>query len=171
MRGCKTVILTPNVIEFSRLRDTLGVSAPASDDNGSDVENINAADEAMLQAVCRELDGVTILKKGAVDLISDGEHLLRCDVEGGPRRSGGLGDILAGTLGIIYAWATMAAAAGVSKESKLCTSADQDHLWAALAACSIARSSCGAAFVKEKRATTVRKPALHCLVADFTPYG
>ena len=168
MRGSKTVILTPNVIEFSRLRDALGVSAPAADDNGSDVENVNAADEATLQAVCRELDGVTILKKGTVDLISDGEHLLQCDVEGGPRRSGGLGDILAGTLGIVYAWATMAAAAGASEESKLYTSADQEHLWAALAACSIVRSSCGAAFAKEKRATTVCKPAPYCLLVEFT---
>lgn len=145
------------MVEFSRLRDTLGVSTPAADGHRSDGESNTAADEAMLKAVCRELDGVTILQKGPVDLISDGEHLLRCDVEGGPRRSGGLGDILAGTLGIVYAWATMAAAAGGGEETKRHTSADQEHLWAAFAACSIARSSCGAAFAKERRATTVCK--------------
>lgn len=108
--------------------------------------------------MCRELGGVAILQKGAVDLISDGEHLLRCDVEGGPRRSGGLGDILAGTLGIVYAWAAMAAAADKRERdgSAEDASAGQEHLWAALAACSIARSSCRSAFAREKRATTVR---------------
>lgn len=141
------------MIEFSRLRDALGVPTPVAAHGARS----NEAAEATLKAVCRKLDGVTILQKGAVDLISDGEHLLRCDVEGGPRRSGGLGDILAGTLGIVYAWATLAVAAeprgDQSTEHAL---VGQERLLAALAACSIARSSCKAAFAKEKRATTVR---------------
>jgi ATP-dependent NAD(P)H-hydrate dehydratase len=127
-----------------------------------------------LKAVCRKLDGVTILQKGAVDLISDGEHLLRCDVEGGPRRSGGLGDILAGTLGIVSAWSSMAArtasddasgvvepgAAAGAGAASVAVWAGKEQLWAALAACSITRSSCGAAFAKEKRATTVHTSPL-----------
>ena len=38
--------------------------------------------------------------------------------------------------------------------------AGKEQLWAALAACSITRSSCGAAFAKEKRATTVHASPL-----------
>lgn len=139
------------MIEFSRLRDAVGVP-PVDTNKNIDQET---AQEATLKDVCRKLDGVTILQKGAVDLICDGNHLLRCDVEGGPRRSGGLGDILAGTLGIVYAWAIMASAANDTIRVK--ATKGQEHLWAAQAACSIARSSCAAAFEKEKRATTVRK--------------
>ena len=192
VRGCKTVILTPNVIEFSRLRDALGVpQPPPAKVSGSSSSSSNVGDEqtrssdnkedeqeVVLKAVCRKLDGVTILQKGAVDLISDGDHLLRCDVEGGPRRSGGLGDILAGTLGIVSAWASMAAArtaaasdddastgvvepgAAGAGAASVVVWAGKEQLWAALAACSITRSSCGAAFAKEKRATTVHASPL-----------
>ena len=111
--------------------------------------------EATLKRVCRELGGITILQKGAVDLISNGEALLRCDVSGGPRRSGGLGDILAGTLGIVTAWTRM----GSSDSDAGKPWAGQEQLWAALAACSITRSSCGVAFAKHKRSTT----AVHVL--------
>ena len=115
----------------------------------------NEEHEATLKRVCHELGGVTILQKGAVDLISDGEALLRCNVSGGPRRSGGLGDILAGTLGIVSAWARMG---GGDSEAGM-PWAGQEQLWAALAACSITRSSCAAAFAKQKRSTT----AVHVL--------
>jgi len=143
VRGCASVILTPNKIEFARLREALGIGAEGSA-------------EDTLKAVCAALGGVTVLQKGPVDLISDGGGLLSCDMPGGPRRSGGLGDVLAGTLGIVNAWASMAAADGAGDDAPW---AGQERLWAAWAACAIVRASCGAAFARHRRATT----AVHVL--------
>jgi len=58
--------------------------------------------------LARKLGGVTILRKGAVDIISNGEHAAFCTETGSPRRCGGQGDVLAGSAGLWYAWALQA---------------------------------------------------------------
>lgn len=84
IRGYKRVVLTPNVIEYSRLFP----------DNDKD-QNLEDFGDA------------TILKKGRIDKISQGRidcYTRECHEEGGLKRSGGIGDVLAGTLGTLVAW-------------------------------------------------------------------
>lgn len=51
---------------------------------------------------------MTICLKGREDIIADGERWLVVTEPGALRRSGGLGDILAGTMGVFVHWARLA---------------------------------------------------------------
>jgi ATP-dependent NAD(P)H-hydrate dehydratase len=83
--GYARAVLTPNAVEHARLVE-----------NGVD------------------LTGVTVVRKGRVDEIavsrngtaasSASEDALVCREPGGLKRSGGIGDVLAGTLGTLLAW-------------------------------------------------------------------
>jgi ATP-dependent NAD(P)H-hydrate dehydratase len=79
--GYTEVVLTPNAVEYQRLVE---------------------------QKV--DLTGATVIRKGRVDVISvvsEGnmaESTLECTEQGGFKRSGGIGDVLAGTLGTFLAW-------------------------------------------------------------------
>lgn len=84
-------ILTPNVIEFSRIF--------GDDKEGSD------------EKLCTIGTNVTVLKKGAADIIYSGADKLNTtlDVEGGSgRRCGGQGDVLSGSTAVFYWWALRA---------------------------------------------------------------
>jgi ATP-dependent NAD(P)H-hydrate dehydratase len=74
------VVLTPNSVERKRLRDS----------------------KARLPDTC------IIVEKGAVDKIQPVNdcvlHPLQCEEQGGLKRSGGIGDVLAGTTGTLVAW-------------------------------------------------------------------
>merc|ERR1712194_482754 len=67
----------------------------------------------------------------------DGERVLECSEDGAPRRPGGLGDFLAGSLGTILAWACLR---------------KRDKLHACVAASVVVRRACRAAYLKKKRA-------------------
>ncbi|XP_071486114.1 ATP-dependent (S)-NAD(P)H-hydrate dehydratase-like [Diadema antillarum] len=58
--------------------------------------------------LCRSLGHVTVCRKGENDIISDGHNVLVCCGEGCPRRCGGQGDILSGTMGVFTFWAHQA---------------------------------------------------------------
>ncbi len=114
IRGYRRAVVTPNVVEFARLSEALGVD-PAT-----------PADERAA-LVSRLLGGVAVLQKGAVDIIatdSTGEaadlaasqlagadaaferakETVRVDTEGGLKRCGGQGDVLSGAVGTFMAW-------------------------------------------------------------------
>eukprot|EP00511_Aplanochytrium_stocchinoi_P007503 CAMPEP_0204836250 /NCGR_PEP_ID=MMETSP1346-20131115/24590_1 /ASSEMBLY_ACC=CAM_ASM_000771 /TAXON_ID=215587 /ORGANISM="Aplanochytrium stocchinoi, Strain GSBS06" /LENGTH=346 /DNA_ID=CAMNT_0051970809 /DNA_START=93 /DNA_END=1133 /DNA_ORIENTATION=- len=55
--------------------------------------------------LARAFGSVTILQKGAVDIISDGKYVAANAAFGSPRRCGGQGDVLAGTTGVFLNWA------------------------------------------------------------------
>ncbi|KAI0008547.1 H-hydrate dehydratase [Xylariaceae sp. FL0662B] len=106
--GWREVVLTPNVVEFGRLWDGLGLSR---DDGGNGVGGGNGGggedngNAARVEALARALGGVCVVQKGAVDLISDGENAtLTVDVPGGRKRSGGQGDTLTGSIATFLAW-------------------------------------------------------------------
>lgn len=80
--GFKKAILTPNAVEFARLS------------NGQDI-----------QSLARQFGGVTIIQKSQVDLISNGECLVEGTLIASPRRCGGQGDVLAGSLATFACWA------------------------------------------------------------------
>ncbi|BEJ16319.1 hypothetical protein CspHIS471_0509240 [Cutaneotrichosporon sp. HIS471] len=90
--GAKRVVLTPNIMEFRRLCEAMGVQSDSCAD------------------LARALGGVTVLQKGGVDAISDGSptslggDTLTVSVQGGLKRVGGQGDILSGTTAALLAW-------------------------------------------------------------------
>ncbi|KTW29334.1 YjeF family domain-containing protein [Pneumocystis carinii B80] len=85
--GYKDCVLTPNVAEFSRLCHKFHI------DENSSCENL-----------ANSLGGVTILKKGKIDDISNGLMTLNVNVNGSLRRCGGQGDVLVGILSTLLAW-------------------------------------------------------------------
>lgn len=60
--------------------------------------------ERLVVDLSRQLGGVTVLRKGRHDIISDGTEVLVSLESGSPRRSGGQGDILAGVVAVARAW-------------------------------------------------------------------
>lgn len=94
IRGCKEVVLTPNVVEFGRLAKALGV----------DLGDGKLKPEEECEALAKKLDGVCIIQKGREDYIANGTQRAICDVQGGRKRSGGQGDTLTGSLGTLFAW-------------------------------------------------------------------
>ncbi|CAK9139232.1 unnamed protein product [Ilex paraguariensis] len=57
------------------------------------------------QINAEKVGGVTILRKGKSDLISDGESVKSVSIYGSPRRCGGQGDVLSGSVAVFLYWA------------------------------------------------------------------
>ncbi|CAG9970701.1 unnamed protein product [Clonostachys byssicola] len=91
--GYTQAILTPNVVEFKRLCDALGVDVTGQE-----------GETAKVEALAKALQGVTVIEKGASDFISDGKNTIKNDMEGGKKRSGGQGDTLTGSVATFLAW-------------------------------------------------------------------
>lgn len=79
------------------------------------------------------------MQKGSVDVICapGNAATLRCEEEGAPRRPGGLGDFLSGSMAVFVGWAALTR---------------KDRRYACLAACTLVRRASKAAFLKHKRA-------------------
>lgn len=117
---------------------------------------------------------MTICLKGREDIIADGERWLAVSEPGALRRSGGLGDILAGTMGVLVHWARLALpvsdveghpGTGLKDSNVAATAAavkgSEPHLeprdralWAAAAAAVIARRASRRAFAEKRRSMT-----------------
>ncbi|KAG5929465.1 hypothetical protein E4U42_005828 [Claviceps africana] len=96
VKGYKEAVLTPNVVEFGRLWDALGLSDGSQDEPKKETDRV--------EILARALGGVTVIQKGGRDLISNGETTLVNDLEGGKKRSGGQGDTLTGSVATFLAW-------------------------------------------------------------------
>ncbi|KAL9008535.1 MAG: hypothetical protein Q9173_006347 [Seirophora scorigena] len=94
VQGYKECVLTPNVVEFGRLAQSVGLDTHG--DTGKEG----------CKALANALGGVMVVRKGAVDWISDGSDERTCvgDGQGGRKRSGGQGDTLTGSIGTLLAW-------------------------------------------------------------------
>jgi len=108
VKGYQKAVLTPNVMEFERLRQTL-VSRRFEPWGVIDVlvaKGIpkDAPANSLARRMAQELGDVVILQKGAKDIISNGRRTEIMDVAGGLKRCGGQGDILSGTAGTFLAW-------------------------------------------------------------------
>jgi len=88
----KKVVLTPHADEFKAL-----VNAEASQDEKQRAEQVKKAANDL---------GVTILLKGAVDIISDGKHVTQNKVHSNLMTKGGMGDTLTGITGALLARGT-----------------------------------------------------------------
>lgn len=92
VHGYTECLLTPNVVEFGRLADSQHL----------DTDNTDPTQAC--KQLATKFGGVTIIQKGAKDYISNGEHTLISDGQGGLKRSGGQGDTLTGCLATMLAW-------------------------------------------------------------------
>jgi ATP-dependent NAD(P)H-hydrate dehydratase len=94
VKGYASAVLTPNVMEFKRLCDKMGV----------DPDKVDGGRDKVCAELARKFGGVTIIQKGKQDIISNGKETMICDIEGGLKRCGGQGDVLTGCLGTLLAW-------------------------------------------------------------------
>jgi ATP-dependent NAD(P)H-hydrate dehydratase len=128
VKGYKSAILTPNVVEFGRLCKALKVEVP---------EHPPAA---RVEALARALGGPTVVQKGLADLISNGTVTLTVDLEGGKKRSGGQGDTLTGALATFLGW-RKAYHEGLWKSGDEALTEEESFGLAAFGGCAIARVS------------------------------
>jgi ATP-dependent NAD(P)H-hydrate dehydratase len=136
IHGCTQAILTPNVVEFSRLYSAvLGR------------KSCNHLDE--VSELSRALGNVTIVKKGREDVIANARQILVCKAEGSSRRCGGQGDLLAGSMGTFSHWAHTQSDV---KCNELTTYGAT--MCAAYAACLLTRECAKHAFSLMQRSTT-----------------
>lgn len=114
IRGYRRAVITPNIVEFKRLSEQIGIDP-------------NTPIDQRAEAVSRKLGGVTVLQKGSNDIIAtvstsetscleasqldaaDQEFekmkdVIEVDNPGGLKRCGGQGDILSGAVGTFLAW-------------------------------------------------------------------
>lgn len=125
LRGYKRAVLTPNVMEYKRLfNDTDGADRRPED-----------------------LGSVTIVRKGKEDaIIRQEQSLMTCDEVGGLKRAGGVGDILAGTIGTLVAWNDILSERGVAD--------DDDLSLACWTACCFVKRGTKAAYQAKRRSMT-----------------
>lgn len=140
IRGYENAILTPNAIEFSRLYKAA---------TGSDLKNNEGTDQ--VKYLSEKLGNVTIVQKGCEDKISNGINTITCREKGSPKRCGGQGDLLSGSMGVFAYWGQLAVKNNV-KELK--SHNISPLLIAALGACMLTRRCNRQAFRKFSRSTT-----------------
>ncbi|VDP05062.1 unnamed protein product [Soboliphyme baturini] len=96
IQGCKNAILTPNVVEFRHLYSSVMSAEPSEEDA---ILNV--------QMLSEKLGNVTVVRKGKSDIISNGHVAVTCDLKDAPRRCGGQGDLLSGSLGTFLYWSDL----------------------------------------------------------------
>lgn len=115
LAGNHRVVLTPNAMEFRRLWIACmpaHVHTPPFDEfekPTGEIETISqgrqhpSAQDAV--DLANRLGNVTLVRKGAVDVITNGRETVLIGKCSSPRRVGGQGDILAGLIGLCCSWA------------------------------------------------------------------
>lgn len=158
IRDAKNIVITPNPVELKRIAEAVQLEVPpdGSCEDFIGRTGLNAAERVVVD-LSRRLGGVTVLRKGRHDIISDGTEVLVSLESGSPRRSGGQGDILAGVVAVARAWLQ-------SDKGEFCVEGEADELvasarakpqlWAALTASMVVKTASSAAFAKHKRAMT-----------------
>eukprot|EP00249_Psilotum_nudum_P019021 c27066_g1_i1 orf=346-1350(+) len=101
--GYPLAVLTPNVNEHKRLLEKM--IGQDSDDSGIQ-QKVSGEDlPGQLKNLAMRMGGLTIVQKGSEDCISDGHTVFTSDFFGSPRRCGGQGDVLSGSVAVFLAWA------------------------------------------------------------------
>lgn len=95
--------MTPNNAEFHRLVSAAINSSPPPDEQL--LSELSSTDQVLqIRALSVFLGGVVVLLKGQEDLITAGGDVWKVQTQGSPRRCGGQGDLLAGSLGVATHW-------------------------------------------------------------------
>ncbi|XP_023230724.1 ATP-dependent (S)-NAD(P)H-hydrate dehydratase-like [Centruroides sculpturatus] len=138
IKGYENAILTPNAMEFARLYKSV-VGTELLKDQETD----------QVKYLCEKLGNVTIVRKGCEDTISNGINTITCKEKGSPRRCGGQGDLLSGSMGVFAYWSQLA-----SKNKEFKCHNTSPMMIAALGACMLTRRCNRQAFQKFSRSTT-----------------
>ncbi|KAK7387794.1 hypothetical protein VNO78_22587 [Psophocarpus tetragonolobus] len=146
--GYALAVLTPNVNEYKRLVQKV---------LNSEVNDIDAPQE--LLSLANQIGGVTILRKGNSDLISDGDTVKSVSVYGSPRRCGGQGDILSGSVAVFLSWARQHISAADLNSNLSCKN---PTVLGCIAGSTILRKAASLAFSNKKR-STVTGDIIECL--------
>jgi len=135
LRGYEKCAMTPNVMEMKRLNDALSLSLVRNS-----MSSINSSESIT------ENHNI-IVQKGSVDTITNIHSTMHCEEEGGLKRSGGIGDVLAGTISAFMAWNTI-----LESDSDIdCTKRQQQRVFACWTACVAVKKATKAAFDKKRR--------------------
>jgi ATP-dependent NAD(P)H-hydrate dehydratase len=137
-------VLTPNVNEYRRLVQKV---------LDCEVDEENAEDQ--LRSLAKQIGGVTILRKGKSDLISNGETVKSVSIYGSPRRCGGQGDILSGSVAVFLSWAQQLKSGPES-------GSENPAMLGCVAASGLLRKAASLAFAKHKR-STLTSDIIECL--------
>lgn len=146
--GYPLAILTPNVNEYKRLvQKVLNCEVNDQDAHGQ------------LLSLAKQIGGVTILRKGKCDLISDGEIVKSVSNHGSPRRCGGQGDILSGSVAVFLSWARQLI---LADEGNLIISPTNPTMLGCIAGSALLRKAASLAFEDRKR-STLTTDIIECL--------
>ncbi|ETV76600.1 YjeF family domain-containing protein, variant 2 [Aphanomyces astaci] len=141
LRNYTNAILTPNTMEYGRLCVALGLLISL---------DLAAAAAISPQRVAAALGHVTVLQKGKIDVISDGYTTVEQPSRGIPRRCGGQGDVLAGSVGAFLAWS----ACRLNQQPKASLLQHPALSLAAFGGSLLTRQSAAIAFAQHGRSTT-----------------
>lgn len=136
--GYPLAVLTPNVNEYKRLVQRV-LNCEVDDQEAS----------AQLLSLVKGIGGVTVLRKGKSDLISDGDAVCSVSTFGSPRRCGGQGDILSGSVAVFLSWARQR----ISIEGDLGTGPTNPTVLGCIAGSALLRKAASVAFENKKRST------------------
>jgi ATP-dependent NAD(P)H-hydrate dehydratase len=146
--GYPLAVLTPNVNEYKQLvQKVLNCEVDDQDALGQ------------LLSLAKKIDGVTILRKGKSDLVSDGELVKSVSGYGSPRRCGGQGDILSGSVAVFLSWARLAARENSSNSP---VNPVNPTVLGCIAGSVLLRKSASLAFENKKR-STLTTDIIECL--------
>lgn len=134
VRGYKRCLITPNAKEFDYLATKMGMAALNPNCSESLIRDA-------VRAMSTRLEGVVVIRKGPVDIISDGSIVAVCNITGSPRRCGGQGDVLAGACGLFTHWTSIA----MARQKQLLPSVTP-FTFAAFAACVVTRTAASLTF-------------------------
>lgn len=140
--GNAFAVLTPNIREYEALWRSIFSPAEGSHAHPQERESSQPDTSPGGVATLATRLGVTIIFKSKYDIISNGKKTLVCSTQGGLRRSGGLGDILAGCIATAVVWAVRAG----GNSDDICE--------AAYAACHVAKVAARTAYNEKRRSMT-----------------
>lgn len=144
--GYPLAVLTPNINEYKRLVQKV-LSCEVNDEDAHE----------QLLSLAKRIGGVTILRKGKSDLISDGETVESVSIYGSPRRCGGQGDILSGSVAVFLSWARH-----VITSENLSISSKNPTMLGCIAGSTLMRKAASLAFENKKR-STLTTDIIECL--------
>ncbi|KAJ3671497.1 hypothetical protein LUZ60_007576 [Juncus effusus] len=138
IKGNYNAILTPNKMEYKRLVEKI-LNCEATDQNAAE----------QLSLLSQKIGGVTILRKGKEDLICDSQTVTKVSSFGSPRRCGGQGDILSGSVAVFTSWARHYVLSNQSSSEKSLN----PLILGCVAGSLLVRKAASLAFKNKKRAT------------------
>jgi ATP-dependent NAD(P)H-hydrate dehydratase len=144
LQGYDKVMLTPNVIEYKRLfaKDS-STGTSLSTEGGGESEATNSFASAVI-----------VVKGEHDEIYRNGARVMVCEEQGGLKRSGGIGDVLAGTVSTLVAWHVILKGRNVDGTTVTDTDADADLALSCWTACCFIKRATKRAFDSKRRSMT-----------------